>query len=430
MPLPPPPDTPGRFELLLDLSQRISRTFELPEILRHLLDVVRQVVPYDAAGVFVLNRSLGMPGLQPGRLIAAMAAVGFDPDPGREDPMLHSGKGIVGQVIRTGLPVVAPDVRFDPHYVAGRAPTLSEVAVPISIAGTVVGALNLESDRLHAYTDADAHELGFFAAAAAISIEKAVLHHQVLEKQHLEHHMALARQVQASLLPSGPPRVPGYELNGVNVPTMEIGGDYFDYLPLDDGRLGLVVADVSGKGVAAALIMATFRAALRVEARREPGIANLVEQVNLLLLDSIDTSHYVTAVYGILDPSSGDFDYVNCGQNPPMLLRAAGGRTLLDRGRPALGMPVSGGPDAGRERLAPGDILAIYTDGVVEPFAPDGDEFGEARLEALLRRAAGRPAGEMVHAVFRETLAFSGRSSHEDDFTLLLVKRDERGITS
>ncbi len=311
-----PPGALGRYDLLLEMSQRISRTFELSEILQHLLDIVRQVVPYDAAGVFVLNESLNMPGQQAGRLIAAMATVGFDADPSREDPMLRSGKGIIGHVIRTGCPVVAPDVRSNPHYVAGRAPTLSEVAVPITIGGTVIGALNLESDRLNAYGESDSHELGFFATAAAISIEKAVLHHQVLMKQRLDHHMALARDVQASLLPKSAPHVPGYDLHGVNVPTMEIGGDYFDYLPLDDGRLGLVVADVSGKGVAAALIMATFRAALRMELQREHGIAHVVEDLNRLLLDSIDPSRYVTAIYGILEPASGDFTYVNCGHNP------------------------------------------------------------------------------------------------------------------
>jgi phosphoserine phosphatase RsbU/P len=425
MPLTLPPDATGRYELLLELWQRLSRSFELPEILRHLLVVVRQVVTYDAAGVFVLNRSVNVAGPTPGRLIAGMATVGFDPDPSREDPMLRSGKGIIGHVIRAGLPVVAPDVRLDPHYVAGRASTLSEVAVPITVDGTVVGALNLESDRLDAFSEADAHELGFFAAAAAISIEKAFLHHQVLAKQHLDHHMSLAREVQGSLLPSSPPRVPGYDLHGINVPTMEIGGDYFDYLRLDDGRLGLVVADVSGKGVAAALIMATFRAALRVQAKEAGSITQLVERVNRLLLDSIDPSRYVTAIYGVLDPASGAFEYVNCGHNPPMLLGADGSRVLLDRGRAALGMRVQGTEDAGRVRVAPGDMLAIYTDGVVEPFAPAGDEFGEERLEALLRRDAAQPASQIVETVFRETLAFSGRASHEDDFTLMLVKRHQ-----
>jgi sigma-B regulation protein RsbU (phosphoserine phosphatase) len=156
--------------------------------------------------------------------------------------MLRSGKGIIGHVIRTGLPVVATDVGENPVYVAGGDGTLSEVAVPFTINGAVIGALNLESDQPGAYTDADAGELSYYATAVGISIEKAVLHHQVLEKQHLDHHLALAREVQVSLLPSSAPLVPGYDLDGINLPTMEIGGDYFDYLPLDD--LGLV-ADVS-----------------------------------------------------------------------------------------------------------------------------------------------------------------------------------------
>jgi serine phosphatase RsbU (regulator of sigma subunit) len=190
----------------------------------------------------------------------------------------------------------------------------------------------------------------------------------------------------------------------------------------------VVVADVSGKGIAAALIMAMFRAALRLEARRADLVTDVVEQVNMLLLDSIDPSRYVTAVYGILDPASGTFDYVNCGHNPPMLLRADGSRALLDRGRPALGMPIRGSREAGAVQLAPGDLLAIYTDGVVEPFAPGGNEFGEARLEALLRRNADQPASRMVRTAFDETLAYAARRSHEDDFTLLVIKRTDAGL--
>jgi sigma-B regulation protein RsbU (phosphoserine phosphatase) len=419
-----PPDTLERHELLLKMSERIGRTFDLPEILKLLLDAVRQVVPFDAAGVFVLSEFVSLPGRRTNRVIAAMAMIGFNPDPNREDPMLGAGKGIIGQVIRTGVPIVAPDVRLNPHYIAGRESTLSEVAIPIAIGARVIGALNLESDRIGAYTDADARDLGFFATAAAISIERAVLHHQVLEKQHLDHHMVLAREVQESLLPRSAPWVPGYDLDGINLPTMEIGGDYYDYLPLADGGMALVVADVSGKGVAAALIMATFRAALRIELRREHAVARVMDEVDRLLLDSIDPSRYVTAVYGILEPETGEFTYVNCGHNPPMVLHARGGCTLLDKGRPALGMPMAGTQETGRVQLEAGDMLAIYTDGVVEVSAVDGVEFGPARLESLLRRHSGLPAKEVVQTVVRDTLDYTGRSSYEDDFTLLIVKRE------
>lgn len=418
-----PIDASQRYAILLDMARRLSRTFELSEILQHLLEAVRQVVPFDAAGVFVLSRSLGIAAPATDRVIAAAATIGFQPDQDREDPMLRQGKGIIGHVITTGDTVLAPDVRLDARYVAGRGGTRSELAVPITSNGHVIGALNVESDRLDAYSQADAQELTYFAFVAAISIEKAVLHHQLVEKQHLDHHMALARDVQLSLLPAAAPVVPGYDFAGLNVPTMEIGGDYFDYLPLPDGRLALVVADVSGKGMAAALIMATFRAALRAELRRSSRVADVVDAVNRLLLESIDPSRYVTAVYGILDPATGEFEYVNCGHTPPLLLRADGSCEWLDRGRPALGMPVSGTDDSGVVRLDPGDMLTIYTDGVVELWSTSGEEYGRPRLEQLLRSRASLSAAAVVKEVTRTTLDHCGRESYEDDFTLMVVKR-------
>jgi sigma-B regulation protein RsbU (phosphoserine phosphatase) len=326
-------------------------------------------------------------------------------------------------VIRTGESVTATDVRVDPRYVAGRAPTLSEVAVPISSGGHVIGALNLESDRVAAYSANDVQMLASFATAAAIFIDKAILHHQVLEKQHLDHQLMLAGEVQASLLPRDSPQVPGYDIAGINLPTMEIGGDYYDYIPLGGGRLGLVVADVSGKGVPAALIMATFRAALRSELRREVPIADVVDSVDRLLIDSMDWSRFVTAVFGILEPASGTFTYVNCGQTPPLLLRASGERVWLDRGGPALGMPIAAVRETASVHLETGDVLALYTDGVVEVFAEGGEEFGLARLEQVLRAAGAADARHIISAVVNATQSHAERSDYEDDFTLAVVRK-------
>jgi sigma-B regulation protein RsbU (phosphoserine phosphatase) len=184
-----------------------------------------------------------------------------------------------------------------------------------------------------------------------------------------------------------------------------------------------VVADVSGKGMAAALIMATFRASLRAELRRAGSIEELVESVNALLLDSIDTSRYVTAVYGILDPATGILDYVNCGQTPPVLLRRDGSCAWLDKGRPALGMPVAFSGESGRVVFAPGDVLVVYTDGVVELSDPAGEEFGLQRLEALVREHSDLSAAAIVDEVQRATIEFTAQPAYADDFTLMVVKR-------
>ena len=411
-----------RYRVLLELSQRISRTLDLQVVLEDLLQALRSAISYDAAGVFVLNRSVPIARRRDSNLIAGMVQVGFD-DPPADDPMLRSGKGIIGHVVHTGEVVSAPDVRLDPRYVAGRGETLSELAVPIVSETGVIGCLNVESDRLSAFSPADAELLQFFASTAALSIQKALLHRQVLQKQRIEAQLKVAHEVQSGLLPGAPPELPGYDIAAVNLPTWAIGGDYYDYVPLDGGRLGVVIADVSGKGIPAALIMATFRAALRTEIRRHAEMPAVAAQLNRVVLESRDASRFVTAVCGVLDVASGRFTYVNCGHNPPLLLRASSGAESLQEGGSALGLFAEGDFEAGTVRLDPGDSLVLYTDGVVEPTDDDDREFGVERLEATVRGAIGRPATEALRAVIDATRAFSGHDDYDDDFTLVVVKR-------
>jgi sigma-B regulation protein RsbU (phosphoserine phosphatase) len=410
-----------RYRLLLELSQRISRTLDLQVVLDDLLQVLRSAVAYDAAGVFVLNQAVPIVRRTDPNLIAGMAQVGFD-DPPVDDPMLRSGKGIIGHVIHTGETVNVPDVARDPRYVAGRAATRSELAVPIVSEAGTIGCLNVESDRPSFFTAADAELVQFFASAAALSIGKALLHRQVLDKQRLEDQLKVAHEVQSGLLPGAPPDLPGYDIAAVNLPSHAIGGDYYDYVPLGGDRLGLAVADVSGKGIPAALIMATFRAALRTQMRRRSRLTAVASQLNGAVLEFRDASRYVTAVCAVLD-ADGRICYVNCGHNPPLLLRAGGGREMLRRGGAALGLFAGERFREGTVRLEPGDSLVLYTDGVVEPTDAQDAEFGTDRLEAAVRGAGDRPATEALRAVIEATQAFSGRDRYDDDFTLVVVKR-------
>ncbi len=416
----------AKYRLLLKLSQEIGRTLDLQEVLAYLLESVRTAVSYDAAGVFVLNRRVPLGQDTGERVIAGMATVGFDETPRDEDPMLRQGKGIIGHVISTGQTVIAPDVGLDPRYVQGKASTRSEIAVPIVSSGDVVGALNLESDTLDAFSEADTEFLEFFAVAAAISIEKAILHCEMIEKHRIEQQLRIAREVQGALLPVADPALAGYDIAGMNVPTWEIGGDYFDYLPQPDGRLGIAIADVSGKGVAAALIMATFRAALRAQRPRDLPLDQVGTRLNRILLDSMDSSRFVTAVYGLLDRETGTFTYANCGHNPPLLLRVAGGCETLTSSGPALGMWPGAQFKPDDVALEPGDTLVLYTDGVIEVMNAGGEMFGVERLEDVLRQHAGRPSRQLVRAVVDATQAFASRRAYDDDFTLVIVTRELR----
>ena len=411
------------YQLLLEISDQISRTVDLQDVVRHLLDAVRSVVDYDAAGIFVLNRDVPFGPGGGSDMIAAMATVGFEHMTAGRDPMLRSGKGIVGYVIRTGEVVVAPEVKDDPNYIEARHETRSEIAIPIVTNSKVIGALNLESNRTDAFSRADAELLQAFAIAAAIGIEKARLHKEVVEKHLIDQQLRIARDVQGGLLPAGPPSLRGYDIAGLNIPAWDIGGDYFDYLPLSANRLGLVVADVSGKGVPAALLMATFRAALRSEARRPASISEVIADVHWTLSDSMDDSRYVTAIYGELDAATATFSYVNCGHNPPLVIQPDGTWRRLPNGGRAIGMfgfvpaPCTG------LALGEGDVLVLYTDGVVEAADEEGVEFGEARIARVLAESALRPARVMVDVLVDAVRAFTGREHYEDDFTVVVVKR-------
>ena len=425
--MPPAPtlSPEAKYRLLLKLSQEIGRSLDLQEVLGFLLESVRTAVEFDAAGVFVLNRRVPLGQETGGRLIAGMAAVGFDDTPRDEDPMLRRGEGIIGHVIATGETIIAPDVRLNPYYVEGKRSTRSEIAVPIVSAGDVIGALNLESDTLDAFSDADVEYLEFFAVAAAISIEKAVLHREMIEKHRIEQQLSIAREVQAALLPSADPVLDGYDIAGTNVPTWEIGGDYFDYLPQPDGRLGVAIADVAGKGVPAALIMATFRAALRAQRVRDVPLDAVAGRLNRILLDSMDASRFVTAFYGLLEPGTGAISFTNCGHNPPLLLRAAGGCDLLASGGPAMGMWRAAAFVSGAATVWPGDILVLYTDGVVEIMNEAGEMFGVDRLDAVIRRRPRASSRDLVEAVVDATRVFAGREGYEDDFTLVIIRRED-----
>ena len=432
----PRPDAPrhGRltadlkYRLLLQISQTMSGTLDLDEILNHLLDTIRLILDYDAAGVFVLNRQDLHPRTaeRASQLIAGMAARGFDPRPADHDPMLFKGKGIIGHVIKTGETVVAPDVTLNPYYIAGRATTRSEIAVPIVLHRATIGALNIESDALGAFNDSDIDVLAFFAEAAAVSIEKAMLHRQLLEKKRIEDQLHIAQEVQARLLPSAPPELAGYDIAGVSLPTYDIGGDYFDYFPVAAGGLGLAIADVSGKGIPAALIMATFRALLRTYARSESNAAQVVQQVNALLIESVGLPAFVTAVYGVLDAESGRFTYANCGHNPPLVVRAGGRVDSLGSGGPFLGVFEKAQHESDETVLEPGDRLVLFTDGVVDTFHADGTEFGVERLADTVSRANGVGARETLQRVVDATRGFSGSDTYQDDFTLVIVHRKRR----
>ena len=414
-----------KYKLLLEIAQKTRDTLDLDEIMVHLLDTIQTIVHYDAGGIFVLNQDIiEDTQIPPANVIAGVHWRGYAPPDGYKDDMFRQGKGLIGTVIHSGKSLVVPDVRLDERYIQGRRETLSEIAVPIHISDRAVGALNLESDKLNAYDQDDLEVLQFFADAAGIALEKAMLHRQILEKELLDKQLQMARDVQMHLLPLEDPAIPGYDIAGVCIPTEKIGGDYYDYMRLSPKMMGITVADVSGHGIAPALAMTAFRSLLRSHAKGEIDPAAMAEQLNHLLPEFTGGSHFITLCYGELHTETDEITFVSCGHPSPRLIHLDGRTEALLANGPALG--IFGEADYFNESkfLSYGDILILYTDGVVEIENHNGDPFGVERLMTLVSQYRHLPAKALLQKVINETKSFSGSQTYLDDFTLVIVKKE------
>ena len=413
-----------KYELLKEISNKMRDTLELDEILNKLLDALKNVVKHDASGIFILSQDISShPHYNfPKQHISGIAQRGFNLPP-EKDEMLSFGKGLIGHVINTGESLVIPDVRLDSRYIPGRRQTKSEIVVPIKKNDRTIGALDVESDKLGTFNETDLEILSFFADAASISIERAMLHTQILEKEKVEKQLQIAREVQSRLLPQNSPEVKGYEFTGLCIPTYQIGGDYFDYVRIDEDNVAVTVADISGDGIPAALIMTAYRALLRSHVKTYDNPSDLMHYLNNQLSDFTRKKDFVTAFYGILNAKNNTFSYTNCGHNPPLLFRTNGKVELLDLHGPTLCIMDNVIFQTGKTKLNPGDQIVLYTDGVTEVFNDKKEEFGLDKLIDVIKPNIKMPVNDLLYKIIEETKNFSKSEYYKDDYTLVIVKR-------
>ncbi len=400
-------------EVLLDVTTALSATLDLDEVIEAILKSLRQVVSYEAAAIYLLNRST--------HALELVNQVGYPP--GCEEAFgLRVGLGIVGWVAKTGEPAIVPDVTKDDRYVAARPATRSELAAPLRVGERIIGVFNLENDRVDAYHEGHLELVTALAAQAAVALERARLTRELLERRRLEKELAIAREIQASFLPEAPPRVPGFDIVGTTIPHDEVGGDYYDFIPISDTRLGIAIADVSGKGIPAALIMAGFRMSLLAEIRNEFAIRAVMRKVNGLLYESTDRGKFVTAFYGVLDHKNRALIFSNAGHHPPTLVRSDGTVEYLEEGGVALGVLPETEYEDRPIGVQPGDVLVFFTDGVSEAESPSGEHFGQQRVERVVAAHAGRGAADIMAAVIAAVQEWSGPRGQSDDLTMIVLK--------
>jgi sigma-B regulation protein RsbU (phosphoserine phosphatase) len=415
--------TTDKLRMLLDITNKISRSLDLQEVLNLVMDTLDSLIPYDAAGIFVVkcvDDSLTGTTEEP-CVFEAEAVRGYDIE---ELTNLHLklGEGLIGQVALTSEPIISSDVRDNPNYINARAQTRSEMVAPIISNTEVIGVFDLESDELNAYSDDDLQVLMLLASQVAIIIEKVMLHESLIEKKRLEGQLEVARQVQLELLPAKDPQLAGYDISAYNFPTEEVSGDYYDWVKIYDDQIGLVIADVSGKGVPAALLMAFLRASLRAATHIGYSAHISMAKVNYLLWESIERNQFVTAFYAILDVSSQTLTYTNAGHNPPILLKQNGDVSFLDRGSVPLGMFQDTRYHDYYLTTEPGDVLVLYTDGVTEAQNLKGEEYGSERLVQSIRTNNQLGARDLIRALHTEVLEWTEGRGATDDVTFFVIK--------
>jgi sigma-B regulation protein RsbU (phosphoserine phosphatase) len=412
-------------ESLYDVGLAVAATLDLEKLSEEIL--LRAVSLLDArrGALYILEGSRYR--LQ--RTFGGDAAPWFDSG-GPETP--QTAETPVGAKLRAFLagesPAPPSELLPGARYLLG---------VPIDIDGNPRGLLAVgdkESRRgVGPFPASDRRTLGLFANQAAIALENARLHLQALEKERLEREMELAADIQRRILPRGAPEVPGYELLGWNRPARQIGGDYYDLFRRQDGRVDLVVGDVSGKGMPAALMVSTLHSALHLLLDQVGVGPALLEMLNRHVFESSTANKFITLLLAELEPASGRLTYLNAGHNPGMLLRDAGktadgtSDALQVEELGASGLPIgvlSGSRFQARSlTLEPGDLLCIYSDGITEAESPEDEEFGTARLLALLREHGRRPLAEVLEAIQAATGSFSAGLPQGDDQTLVLLRR-------
>lgn len=345
------------------------------------------------------------------------------------------GEGIAGHVAATGEVLNVEDAYNDPRFMRHfdlmtGYQTRTLLTAPIhNPQGKIIGVVQLLNKKGGPFTPRDERLLTAMAAQAAISIENARLYEQEIQQQLLNQELETARMIQQSFLPQTVLQHAGWDIAAFWRPMREVAGDFYDLYTLPDGRLAIVIADVSGKGVPAALFMALSVTVLRFAMSLGFSPRELMDRANRAILSDQRSKMFATVFVGYLDLDSGVLQFSSAGHNPPLLYRAVTGHfEYLEAVGVAMGLFREADFVEGTVSLGDADVLVLYTDGITEVFNTDEEEFGEGRLEELVSHNASRTAQELIDLIIGAVAAFAAEDGAVDDETLVVIKRQSDDV--
>ncbi len=415
---------------LLALISKVGVTLlsssTLEQTLEQIVSLVFEAVPADRCLLMMSDEHSAEMKVAVARLRDRVGAIGE----------IRVSRNVMDEVVIKGKSVLTSDAQHDPRFASGTVVlqgVRSVLAVPLGVSEKVFGIIYADSPIAEGrFTEDHLKVLTTLASVAAIRVENARLVEARFQQERLERELQLAMEIQQRFQPTAPPVVPGYEFQGISFPCYEIGGDYYDFIQREDGRLVIALGDVSGKGTAAALLMSSLHASIHAQTGSHDSLVETISAVNRYLADNIPSNRFVTLFYAELDPESGALSFLNAGHNPPLIVHAAGTVEQLASGGLPLGIKVNAEYREGRTTLQRGDVLVIYSDGVTEAASPSGEEFGPTRLYEVVSRNVDSSAAGIRDRIESALTKFSQGTQAADDITLVIVKRqaETRALTT
>jgi len=392
---------------LQKFAQRITSTLDIEELVPRIVDEVASSLGCVEINLYLRDRD------QPDFVLAGVRGCSVYGKGHR----LKEGAGMVGHVALTGKMHYAPDVTRDPYYIACEPDTRSEVAIPLQRDGDLVGVFTASHCEVNAFCPDQLRLLQGLCDHVAVAVHNARrFGDERAQRERMSREAEEARSIQQALLPRTSPLIPGFRVTGLSVPAGSVGGDWYDFIPLSDGRWGLVLADVAGKGMAAALLMSATRGMLRSLAQTGSGPAEVLTRLNNMMIEDFPSGRFVTMVYAEFDPSTRILRIAHAGHLAPLLVEPSGHRWIDHEHGLPLGISASKFSES-EITLGQHSRIAFYSDGITEAEADSGEEYGAERLLAEMRAADVTTDG-LLAAVRK----FTNGCGLRDDATVILVQ--------
>lgn len=411
-------DPNRRLEILYEITDAIRSVFTLDELLDRILGIVQLVVRPDRTFLLLANEETGE--LEPSIVKTRDGA------PAGE---VRISSSIVTRCVEEGVSLLVSDAAQDERFNSSESIISSAIrtamVAPLIFMENCIGVIYADSQsRPLPFSDDELEMLTSIANQASVAITNAKLQAQILEQHKLAREMEIARGIQTNLLPKTYPDLPGYQVSAMSLPAKHVGGDFYDFLKTPDGREGFAVADVSGKGVPAAILTATTRSYLQSEIlHRDSTLAQTVERINRMVHRDVTNDMYVTMAIVLLNAERGSLEYVNAGHSHPFVMHPNGRMEFLKAGGIFLGIDEAIDFEAATCELPVGGLLVLYSDGVTDIMNPEGRPFGQQAFHSLVTENRDRTAEEIRNLVYQACMRHRSTSDQFDDFTLIVIKR-------